>query len=82
MLVLLRLGAIDKKATQEWGYVRTKTPEATEMALRAKLPARFWIPINDWLVAFGQNVCHPVSPWCSRCPLSAYCRRVGVTRSR
>ncbi len=64
------------------GYIRTRDPEATEMALRARLPRRFWIGYNDLLVAFGQNVCTPISPWCSRCPIKALCRRVGVTSSR
>ena len=64
------------------GYVRTRTPAETEIALRARLPRRFWIGYNDLLVAFGQNVCTPISPWCSRCPVNALCRRVAVTSSR
>jgi endonuclease-3 len=64
------------------GYVRTKDPEATEMALRARLPRRYWIGYNDLLVAFGQNVCTPLSPRCSICPVRALCPRVGVTTSR
>jgi endonuclease-3 len=64
------------------GYVRTRNPEETEMALRATLPRRFWIGYNDLLVAFGQNVCAPISPKCSACPVSDLCRRVGVTTSR
>ena len=64
------------------GYVRTKNPEQTEMALRAKLPKRYWILYNDLLVSFGQTICHPTSPWCSRCPIERYCKRVGVTRFR
>jgi endonuclease-3 len=60
------------------GYVRTRDPEATEMALRTRLPRRFWIGYNDLLVAFGQNVCTPLSPRCSTCPVTALCRRVGV----
>ncbi len=64
------------------GLVRTKSPEETEHALERVLPQRLWIDINDLLVTFGQNVCQPVSPWCSRCPLAARCPRVGVTRSR
>ncbi len=65
-----------------WGYVCTKTPEETEFALRAKLPDAYWIPINDLLVTFGQNQCHPVSPRCSSCPLVLLCDRRGITRSR
>jgi len=64
------------------GYVRTRTPEETEMALRAKLPKRYWIGYNDLLVTFGQNVCTPISPRCSTCPARALCRRVGVQSSR
>ena len=64
------------------GYVRTRTPDETEMALRAKLPARYWIGYNDLLVTFGQNVCAPVSPKCSVCPVARLCRRVGVRTSR
>ena len=64
------------------GYVKTKTPEETEMALRNKLPRRYWQTYNDLLVAFGQNLCHPTSPWCSRCPLAAFCARTGVVHSR
>lgn len=70
------------RITNRWGYVRTRTPEQTEMVLREKLPARYWIPINDWLVAYGQNLCKPVSPLCSRCALARWCVRRGVTRSR
>jgi len=64
------------------GYVKTRTPEETEMALRGKLPRRYWIGYNDLLVSFGQNVCAPISPRCSTCPASTLCRRVGVTASR
>src|SRR5215211_3253232 len=65
-----------------WGYVRTKDPDATEQALRAKLPQEYWISINGLLVTLGQNICHPVSPRCSACPIAAYCPRIGVLRSR
>jgi len=70
------------RITNRWGYVQTKTPEQTEMALREKLPQEYWIEINDELVSFGQHLCHPTSPRCSICPLAQYCDRVGVKRSR
>ena len=60
------------------GYVATKTPEETEMALREKLPALWWIPVNDILVTFGQTLCKPISPWCSRCPVEKWCKKVNV----
>jgi endonuclease III len=64
------------------GFVRTKTPDESELVLRRILPRRWWIPINDVLVAFGRQHCTPLSPHCSTCPVSHVCRRVGVTRSR
>ena len=70
------------RISNRWGYVKTKTPEQTEMALRRILPRRHWLIYNDLLVTFGQNLCQPVSPWCSRCPLNTVCARIGVTHSR
>ena len=64
------------------GWVKTATPEQTEFALRAALPRKYWIEINDLLVTFGQNLCQPVSPWCSKCPLNLHCPRLGVLRRR
>ena len=64
------------------GYVRTSTADKTEMDNRKKLPSRYWIVFNDLLVAYGQNLCKPLSPHCSECRIAVYCRRVGVTRSR
>lgn len=65
-----------------WGYLRTKSPEETERALRMSLPPQYWIPINDLLVSFGQNRCTPVSPRCTGCPLYELCDRVGVSKYR
>jgi endonuclease III len=65
-----------------WGYLDTKTPEETEMALRRDLPESAWIDINGLLVTLGQQICHPVSPRCSQCPVADVCARRGVTRQR
>ncbi|MDR2160306.1 MAG: endonuclease III [Treponema sp.] len=64
------------------GWVTTKTPEETEMALRRELPQKYWKPINALLVLYGQNICRPVSPHCSRCVITKFCRRIGVEKSR
>ncbi|MEO2083398.1 MAG: endonuclease III [Desulfurobacteriaceae bacterium] len=64
------------------GYVRTRTPEETEFALREKLPKEYWIEFNDLLVSLGQQICHPTSPRCSNCPVEKFCDKVGVERSR
>ena len=58
------------------GYVKTKTPEETEFALRENLPKKYWIPINSLLVTHGQNVCKPIKPLCDRCPISEYCEKL------
>ena len=70
------------RISNRWGYVKTKTPEQTEMALRRKLPKRHWIYYNDLLVPFGQHLCRPISPFCSRCPVARWCARIGVTIHR
>ena len=70
------------RISNRWGYVRTKNPKETEFALRAKLPKQYWIEYNDLLVAFGQHLCRPISPMCSRCLVKRYCARIGVTISR
>jgi len=64
------------------GYVSTKTPVETEFELRKILPVDYWIEYNDLLVTFGQNMCKPVSPLCSQCPVHNYCLRVGVKQHR
>ncbi|NLO44576.1 MAG: endonuclease III, partial [Candidatus Cloacimonetes bacterium] len=33
-----------------WGYIKTKNPLETEMALRKKLPAQHWLDINSYVV--------------------------------
>ena len=70
------------RISNRWGYVSAKTPEQTEMALRLKLPTRHWIYYNDLLVPFGQNLCRPISPFCSRCPIERWCAKVGVAVHR
>ena len=62
-----------------WGYVQTKTPLETEMALREKLPPQYWISINSILVAFGQGTCRPRRPKCDSCIIADLCPRIGVT---
>jgi endonuclease-3 len=70
------------RISNRWGLVGTRTPDETEAALRVALPPRYWIEYNTLLVAFGQTICQPLSPWCSRCPATRMCPRRGVTRAR
>lgn len=70
------------KIMNRLGYVRTKTPNKTEMVLRKKLPESYWKTFNSIFVAFGQNICRPINPKCSICPVRQYCNRIGVKNSR
>jgi endonuclease III len=70
------------RVTNRWGYVATKTPEQTMVALEAKLPSDYWIEINKLLVPFGKHICTGVAPKCSTCPVLEYCKQVGVTSHR
>ncbi len=64
------------------GLIKTKTPLETEKELMKLFPKSQWKYINRYLVAFGQNVCLPMSPKCSQCPINRYCAKQGVNRSR
>jgi endonuclease III len=70
------------RITNRWGYVQSPTPQATLAALEAKLPRHYWLDINALLVPFGKNICTPIGPKCSRCPLLDMCEQHGVLSSR
>jgi len=63
------------RITNRWGYVETKTPEKTTIALEAKLPQRYWIEINQLLVPFGKHICTGKRPHCSQCPVLDWCEQ-------
>ncbi|MGB8367630.1 MAG: endonuclease III [Candidatus Babeliales bacterium] len=64
------------------GLVTTKTPHETEIALQELLPKKYWIEYNRLLVMWGQNICVPISPFCSRCAIANLCEKVNVKKSR
>ena len=70
------------RITNRWGLVTTKHPDETELALREILPKRFWKELNGVLVAFGQNICKPLSPFCSQCRIIDFCVARNVRRKR
>ena len=70
------------KIANRLGWVKTKTPEKTEFALMRIIPKKYWRDLNNLLVAHGQNICVPISPFCSKCLIRKYCPRIGVLRSR
>ncbi len=70
------------RISNRWGYIATKNPNESEAALRNKLPSEYWIRYNDLLVMYGQNMCKPVSPFCSCCRLSRLCDQIEVHKHR
>ncbi len=64
------------------GIVRTSNPAETEQDLMKVLPQKYWILFNTYLVLHGQNICKPISPWCSRCKIISFCQQIGVERCR
>jgi endonuclease-3 len=70
------------RITNRLRWVRTRHPDETEQTLRRVLPRRHWIPINEILVRHGQQVCRPISPICSSCPVERDCPKQGVGRQR
>ncbi len=60
------------------GYLNTRTPDDTEMALRARLPQHYWNVINTMLVLHGQQVCKPIGPCCDICPVARLCHKIDV----
>lgn len=64
------------------GWIKTKTPDETEIELKKILPEKYWDDFNDLLVTFGQKICVPISPFCSKCPIEKYCKKINVKRNR
>ena len=70
------------RITNRCGWLCSKTPEETEIILRKILPKKYWKGLNALLVLYGQNLCRPLSPFCSLCVIGKYCKQIGVDRKR
>jgi len=70
------------RISNRWGFIKTKTPDESEFVLRKKLPKKHWKTYNDLLVTFGQNLCMPISPWCSKCKIEKFCGKINVKKFR
>ena len=70
------------RISNRFGFVKTKNPQQTEFALRKRLPKKHWIEYNALLVVWGQNICRPISPKCSQCPVNKFCPQLGVIKHR
>ena len=70
------------KIPNRLGWIKTKTPEETELTLKEILPERYWDDFNHLFVTFGQKICVPISPFCSKCPIEPHCKKISVKKSR
>ncbi len=70
------------RITNRLGWIRTTTPEQTELRLKRAIPQDLWSIVNRVFVRHGQTICTPLSPKCSSCPIRTNCRKIGVNRSR
>ncbi len=64
------------------GWVKSKNPDETMDKLMKIIPKKYWYDLNGLFVQFGQNICITTSPWCSRCPIEQYCKKISVNKSR
>ncbi|MDR0525167.1 MAG: endonuclease III [Spirochaetaceae bacterium] len=64
------------------GWVSAASPEQTEFALREILPLKYWKGLNSLFVLYGQRICGPISPFCSKCVIASFCPRRGVKKNR
>ena len=59
-----------------FGYIKTKNPLETEMALRKTLPEKYWLGVNGYMVSYGQDICRPISPKCEVCKIAEFCKKI------
>jgi len=64
------------------GWIKTKNPEETEKELIKIMPKKYWTDFNNLFVKFGQMICLPISPLCSKCPIEKYCKKINVKNHR
>ena len=67
-----------QRVTNRLGLCRTTTPEQTEQALEARVPAPHRRNAHAYLVLHGRYTCTARSPRCATCPVAGWCGRIGV----
>lgn len=77
-----RIGFVPYKKIDEEKKIVFRSADDVEKILRKNLPKKWWIPINDLLVTYGQTICVPISPKCSQCFFNKQCVKIGVSKSR
>ncbi|MBN1216613.1 MAG: endonuclease III [Candidatus Lokiarchaeota archaeon] len=57
------------------GWIQTKRPEQSEIALKELIPKENWLRFSRLFVKFGQQICKPFRPKCNICPLESICQK-------
>ena len=50
--------------------------------LKKIIPEIYWDEFNQLFVKFGQTICVPISPFCSKCPIKKFCKQVNIQKKR
>ncbi len=61
------------RITNRMGWVSTKTPDQTEIALQKVMPKDLWAGSNRLFLQHGRAICLTAIPICSRCPVRPHC---------
>lgn len=62
------------------GLVNVKDPEKIEYALKKVVPKEEGSDFCHRIVLFGRDVCSARKPLCDECPMSDFCKKVGVKK--
>ena len=50
--------------------------------LQSKIPPELRYSLHVNMISLGREICTPATPLCDECPISAWCPKVGVPRTR
>ena len=64
------------------GFINSKKPHEVEKLLIDNLNKDFLKEANAMFMLHGKNICVPLSPFCSKCPVEKYCMKQGVKKTR
>lgn len=70
-----------KRLSRRFGWTRKVDPVQIERELSALLPPARWTQCGHTLIEHGRACCKAPTPFCSRCPVSELCPRIGVDKS-
>lgn len=70
------------RIVNRWGFVNSQKPEEVELFLIKNLDNEKIKNANAIFMLHGKNICVPMSPFCSKCPVENKCMKIGIEKSR